>query len=271
MEKQKLSYKGHEFYVDTYWLDPIRDFSSEVKRPLVIIFPGGRFTFQTDREAQPIALKFASEGFHAIVLHYQLIEEQTPVYPLALQETAITLNWLKSQSKIHHIDLDRIILVGFSAGGHIVANFNSIMTNLEERKKVISERLDVIPAANFLCYPVIDLTAGYPRSKEHRESVSNDTFYWKSQDHLTSNAKPTFIWQTVDDKTVPVHNSLLYAEKMNQLDLPFELHLFASGKHGLSLGTYVTQRPGNVLHLNKFVAEWWKLGMNWLRSINFFN
>ncbi|KRK79669.1 putative lipase esterase (putative) [Companilactobacillus nodensis DSM 19682 = JCM 14932 = NBRC 107160] len=268
MEKQKLMYKNHEFGIDTYWLDPISDFTTEVKHPVAIIFPGGRFTFQTDREAQPIALKFASEGIHAIVLHYQLIEDNTPVYPLALQETATVLNWLQSQAKIHQIDLNKIILVGFSAGGHVVADFNSIMTDKTSQNKVMLDELEVLPAANILCYPVIDLTAGYPRTMEHRLAVTPDRFYWRSQEHLTVNAKPTFIWQTVDDKTVPVKNSLLYAEKMEKLNLPFELHLFASGKHGLSLGTYVTQQPGNELHLNDFVANWWELGMNWLKSIN---
>lgn len=268
MEKQKLSYKDHEFELDTYWLDLIKDFTVEVKHPIAIIYPGGRFTFQTDREAQPIALKFASEGFHALVLHYQLIEDNTPVYPLALQETATTLNWLQTQAKIHQIDLDRVVLVGFSAGGHVVANFNSIMTDINARKKVISEPLNVLPAANLLCYPVIDLTAGYPKTAEHRLAVSENKFYWQSQEHLTAQAKPTFIWQTVDDMTVPVKNSLLYAQKMDELNLPFALHLFTSGKHGLSLGTYVTQQPGNPLHLNEFVSVWWKLGMDWLKSIS---
>ncbi|WP_334329142.1 alpha/beta hydrolase [Companilactobacillus sp. HBUAS59699] len=267
MEKQKLSYKDHIFELDTYWLDPIKDFKVAVNHPIAIIYPGGRFTFQTDREAQPIALKFAAEGFHAIVLHYQLIADNTPVYPLALQETAVTLNWLETQTEIHQIDLNRVVLVGFSAGGHVVANFNSIMTDPNLRKKIIPESLDVLPAANFLCYPVIDLTAGYPKTPEHRSAVTEDKFYWQSQEHLTSKAKPTFIWQTVDDMTVPVKNSLLYAQKMEQLGLPFELHLFTSGKHGLSLGTRVTQQPGNDLHLNEAVSVWWKLGMNWLRLI----
>ncbi|WP_225422942.1 alpha/beta hydrolase [Companilactobacillus jidongensis] len=196
MDKQKLMYENHSFEIDKYWLDPINDFTTVVKHPVVIIFPGGRFTFQTDREAQPIALKFASEGFHAIVLHYQLIENNTPVYPLALQETATVLNWLQSQSEVHQTDLNRIVLVGFSAGGHVVANFNSIMTNKTSQNKVMIDEVNVLPAANFLCYPVIDLTAGYPRTEVHRLAVTSDELFWQAQEHLTTDAKPTFIWQT---------------------------------------------------------------------------
>ena len=267
MEKKKLNYQGHSFELDTYWLDPLNDFDKQVDHPLAIIFPGGRFTFQTDREAQPIALKFASEGFHAIVLHYQLIDNGVPVYPLALQETATTLNWLKTQAVNHNIDLNRIILVGFSAGGHIVANFNSIMTDPNIRSRVFATKIKVMPKANVLCYPVIDLTAGYPKTTEHRLAVSRDTFYWQSQRYLNKYSKPTFIWQTVDDQTVPVQNSLLYAEKLNQLGISYELHLFGSGRHGLALGTYVTQRPGVEDHLNKFAAKWWQLEINWFKLI----
>ncbi|APX71195.1 alpha/beta hydrolase [Companilactobacillus allii] len=265
MEKIKLNYQDNSFDLDTYWLDPFSDFDKQVNHPLVIIFPGGGFTFQTDREAQPIALKFASEGFHAIVLHYQLIENDTQVYPLALQQTATTLNWLKSQAKKHNIDLNKIILIGFSAGGHVVADFNSIMTNAETKERVYPDSLSVMPAANILCYPVIDLSAGYPQTVKERLAISRDTFFWQSQRHLTKYAKPTFIWQTVDDKTVPVNNSFLYSEKLNELNIPFELHLFESGRHGLSLGTYVTQRPGNEEHINKYVAKWWELVVNWLK------
>lgn len=268
MERTKLNYQDHSFNVDTYWLDQFSDFDEKVNHPLVIIFPGGGFTFQTDREAQPIALKFASEGFHAIVLHYQLIENNTPVYPLALQEVATTLNWIKSQAKRRNIDLNKIILIGFSAGAHIVANFNSIMTDVTSRKRVYPDKITAMPAANMLCYPVIDLSAGFPKTSEDRLAISRDTFFWQSQEHLTKYAKPTFIWQTVNDKTVPVNNSLMYSEKLNELKIPFELHLFESGRHGLSLGTPVTQRPGNNEHLNSYVAKWWELGVNWLKLQN---
>ncbi|WP_125761896.1 alpha/beta hydrolase [Companilactobacillus hulinensis] len=265
MNTQKLMYKDTEFVLDTYWLDPISDFTSTVKHPVVIICPGGGFTFHSDREAQPIALKFASEGVHALVLHYQLITNNETVYPLALQELATTLNWLKSQADIHLIDLNKIILIGFSAGGQIVANYNSLMTDPETVQKIFSDPIEVQPKVNVLCYSVIDLTLGYPDSTEYAEQISSDKIYWSAQEHLTSNSKPTFIWQTVDDETVPVLNSITYAQKLNAIGIPYELHLFGSGRHGLSLASRVTQHPGEDSYVVPADAKWWELCINWLK------
>ena len=72
MQTQDLAYQDTKFTLDTYFLDPIADFETQVERPLAIICPGGAFRFQSDREAQPIAMQFNAAGMHALVLHYQL-------------------------------------------------------------------------------------------------------------------------------------------------------------------------------------------------------
>ena len=268
LQKQELSYKDTNFDIDTYWLNPIADFDKPVDHPVAIICPGGAFKFHSGRESEPIALKFNAEGIHAIVLHYQLIDSGTKVYPLALQELAQTLNWLKTQAKDHNIDLDKVLLVGFSAGGHVIADFNSIMLDTEEREKVFADDLKVTPAANILGYPVIDMTLGWPTDDVWAMKISSDIYYWQAQEHLTKSGRPSFIWQTVTDGTVPVMNSILYAQKMDMLNIPYELHLFGSGDHGLSLATHVTQTPGNPDNLNSYDSKWWELCVNWLKLQN---
>lgn len=265
LQKQELAYQDTKFNLDTYWVDPIADFGEPTQRPLAIICPGGAFKFLTDREAQPIAFKFNALGMHALVLDYQLIDDEHTVYPLALQELATTLNWLKTQSDVHNIDLSKVVLVGFSAGSHVVANFNSIMLDPEQRTKVFADDLLVEPVANVLCYPVIDMTIGWPKEEDWAMKIAPDIYYWQAQEHLTEHGKPTFIWQTVTDATVPVMNSIIYAQKMDMLNIPYEMHLFGSGAHGLSLGTYVTQNPGNADNLNEYDTKWWELCVNWLK------
>lgn len=265
MQTQDLAYQDTKFTLDTYFLDPIADFETQVERPLAIICPGGAFRFQSDREAQPIAMQFNAAGMHALVLHYQLVDGDTPVYPLALQEMATTLNWLKSQKENHHIDLNKVVLIGFSAGSQIVANFNSIMLDPEQREKIFTDELTVEPAANILSYPVIDMTLGWPKDEDWAMKISPDIYYWQAQEHLTDHGKPTFIWQTVTDQAVPVMNSIIYAQKMDLLGIPYEMHLFGSGSHGLSMATYVTQNPGNEANLNSNDAKWWELCLNWLK------
>ncbi|MFC6322798.1 alpha/beta hydrolase [Companilactobacillus baiquanensis] len=259
MTKRQLKFHDHEFEIDTYWLDSLDD----QPKPLAIVFPGGAYKFIAGREAQPIALKFASEGIHAIVFDYPLISEKQAIYPLVLQEIATLLNWVGEQSKVHNIDLNKILLVGFSAGAHVVANYNTLMTNEETKKEIFKDDIKVQPAANIIGYPVIDLTLGWPK-EDWAMKISADILYWQAQEHLNNNSKPTFIWQTVTDQTVPVMNSLVYAQKMELLHIPYELHLFASGGHGSSLATYVTQ-DGNEDNVNFANAKWWELCMNWLK------
>lgn len=262
LQKQELTYQDTQFDIDTYWVDQMDD--NKIDRPLVIICPGGAFKFLTDREAQPIAFKFNSLGMHALVLHYQLVDGKNSVYPLALQELATTLDWLKTQSQTHQIDLKKVILIGFSAGSHVVADFNSIMLDPDQSEKIYPD-LQVKPAANILCYPVIDMTLGWPKEEEWAMKIAPDIYYWQAQEHLTEHGKPTFIWQTVTDKTVPVMNSILYAQKMDMLGIPYEMHLFGSGDHGLSLATHVTQNIGNTANLNEYDSKWWELCVNWLK------
>lgn len=263
-----LAISNHDFKIKGYWLDQINDFDQPVDYPIVIICPGGGFTFHSGREAEPIALKFNSVGMHAIVLEYKLIDQE-PVYPVAVQELGKTIDWIYNQPASRHIDKKKIILVGFSAGGHVIAAYNGIATNPELSKKYQLDGYQGEHAANILGYPVIDMTikGSFPADDEVVRQISSDPTFWKAQDLLNSNSKPCFVWQTTTDDLVYVLNSLEYVEKMNQLGLPVEYHMFGSGIHGLSLANYVTQKPGKKKYLNKWAAEWFQLAVNWLKMM----
>ncbi|AKP67047.1 alpha/beta hydrolase [Companilactobacillus ginsenosidimutans] len=267
-QKKTLNYQDNNFDLDTYFLDPISDFDQEIKDPLAIIIPGGAFKFHSDREAQPIAMNFAAAGVHSVVFHYQLLKDDKSVFPLALQELATTLNWIKTQASSHQIDLDKILLVGFSAGGNIIANFNSLMTNKDTQRKIFPDDIEVMPYANIMGYSVVDMTIGWPPTMDDVKKISPDDKFWKPEESLTESGRPTFMWQTITDQTVPVKNSLLYANKMEELNIPFELHLFSSGPHGMSLATYQVQKPGGDHYLNHQASKWWELCLNWLKQIN---
>jgi Esterase/lipase len=156
-KQYNLTISDHDFKVKGYWLDQVDDFGQEVDFPIVIICPGGGFTFHSQREEEPIALRFNSYGMHAVVLEYQLIGDE-PVYPIALQEMAKTIDWITRQATTHHIDTKRIILAGFSAGGHVVATYNGVATNPELSQKYHLDQYQGTHAAVILGYPVIDMT-----------------------------------------------------------------------------------------------------------------
>lgn len=268
IEKQQLTAKDHPFNVTAYWLDQISDFETAVDYPLIIICPGGGFTYHSGREESPIALRFVAEGMHAIVLNYQLITPTETVYPWALQQVAATIDWAKEHAVSHHIDMQRIILAGFSAGGHVTATFNSIATNPELAAKYGLDDYASSFAATILGYPVIDLTAGFPTTETYRNQVTPDQTLWAAQKTATAAAKPTFVWQTVTDELVPAYNSMAYVKALMKVQVSTEYHLFGAGIHGLALANHVTEKPHKPKYVNAQAAQWTTLALHWLQEQN---
>lgn len=267
-EENNLAISDHEFKVKSYWLDQVEDFGKTVDYPIVVICPGGGFTFHSEREEEPVALRFNSFGMHAVVLEYKLIDEK-PVYPYALQELAKTIDWINSQPDSRHIDKKRIILAGFSAGGHIVAAYNGIATDPKLRQKYQIDQYKGEHAAVIMGYPVIDMTVkgSFPEDDKVRDTITTDPALLQAQTLLNKNSKPAFVWQTRTDDLVYVINSLMYVEQMTKLGLPAEYHMFGSGIHGLVFGTYVTQKPGKDKYLNAWTSKWIELALNWLEMM----
>lgn len=267
-KEYNLEISDHEFKLKGYWLDQIEDFGQAVEYPVVIICPGGGFTFHSERVEEPIALRFNSFGMHAVVMEYKLIDEE-PVYPTALQQLAKTIDWIERQPDSRHIDKKRIILAGFSAGGHLVAVYNGAGTDPELRKRYQIDQYIGEPAGVILGYPVIDMTikGSFPNDNKVLHEISNDPTFWKTEDLLNQNSKPAFVWQTRTDNLVYVINTLLYVEKMTKLGLPAEYHMFGSGIHGLAFGTYVTKKPGKDKYLNAWTSKWIELALNWLQMM----
>jgi acetyl esterase/lipase len=86
------------------------------RRPAMVIFPGGGYEMTSDREAEPVALKFLSKGFNVVILRYSVAPTK---YPAALLELASTISYIRSKENQWNVDKDKIIVCGFSAGGHL--------------------------------------------------------------------------------------------------------------------------------------------------------
>lgn len=229
-KQYNLNISDHDFKVKGYWLDQVDDFGQDVDYPIVIICPGGGFTFHSQREEEPIALRFNSYGMHAVVLEYQLIGNE-PVYSRALEEMSKTIDWITEQAEAHHIDKDKIILAGFSAGGNVVAAYNGVATNSKLRQKYHLDQYQGQHAAVILGYPVIDMTVkdSFPNDDKVLNQITADKSLWKAQELVNSQSKPAFVWQTQTDELVKVVNTIKYVDRLNELNIPVEYHLFGSG------------------------------------------
>lgn len=238
------------------------------KRPIVVIFPGGGYGMVSDREAERIAAAYNAAGFHAAVVYYCVDPHR---YPMPLINASKAVEMLRERSDEWCIDEDKIIVCGFSAGGHLAASL-CCFWNDEELFGSDSEKNALHkPNAAVLSYPVI--TSG---KYAHKDSFKNligpvpetDILYDKLslEKHVSSNVPPTFLWHTYEDMCVPVENSLLYANSLRENSIPFELHIFDKGEHGLSR---VSDEV--IWSKNKFAREypWLKLSVDWINNLEF--
>ena len=137
-------------------------------------------------------------------------------------------------------------------------------------RKLDVTRAESRPNGMILCYPVtdndiyserincFDYLMGKDSSHEERCSASLSR-------NVSVDTPPAFIWHTLTDATVPVKSSIVFAEALEKNNIPFELHIFAGGPHGLSLCNHQTSSENTPQYYNKAVAEWKTLLMNWLK------
>lgn len=234
-------------------------------RGLVLILPGGGYGFTSPREAEPIALKFNSAGYHAIVLDYSCAPNR---FPMALYDCGRALTIIKEHSECWRIDLAQLYVCGFSAGGHLAASISNkyLEPVFSDVEGIDLEGLKL--RGSILSYPVI--TAGEFRHKGSfdnliGESVSEDQRLKHSMEDLVHQHTPeTFIWHTVNDQSVPVENTMLYIKALQKQGISYECHLYPNGPHGISLATEET--ADNKQQINSHVASWMRLCCDWMDS-----
>ncbi len=213
-------------------------------RPLLLLCPGGAYAYTSDREAEPLALRFMAMGYHVAILRYSVAPAR---YPTALTELARSMLLLRQHAKEWHILQDHIYVSGCSAGGHLAAHLGVTWHTpfLQDQLHILPKDSYLLrPAGLILCYPVI--TSG---SFAHRGSFSNllgeegalspDSVSLEKL--VTENVPPTFLWHTFTDPSVPVQNSLLFASALAEHHVSTECHIFAEGGHGLSLANALTE------------------------------
>ncbi|WP_242983032.1 alpha/beta hydrolase [Clostridium tertium] len=238
------------------------------KRETIIMCPGGGYVMTSDREAEAVALKFVAEGFNVVVLRYSVAPNK---FPKALIELAATVDYVRSKSKEWNVDKDKIIVCGFSAGGHLAGSLGVLWDNkiLEEALEINKDNIK--PNAMILCYPVItsgefahkgsfDNLLGENVSEVEREKLSLEKL-------VSKNTPTTFLWHTFDDGAVPVQNSLFFANSLASNNVPFELHIYPNGVHGLSLCEELTAMNGQSEHINQHAGTWFKLAVEWIKNL----
>ena len=214
---------------------PFDDIKDDYKRPAVIVVPGGGYYFVSKREAEPVGSYFTYAGFQVFILDY-LCNPDGARYPEQLYELACAVDYVKKNASDLLVDANNLFAVGFSAGGHLVADLS---VEYEKAQKDLG-LADCKPTAVGLSYAVISPEYKHTDSFKNLLEDFNDNEKQKLLESLRLDKKvnaqtpPTFIWTTAEDNCVPPQNSLRYAEALSLNGVPFELHVYPHGWHGLS-------------------------------------
>ena len=226
----------------------------------MVICPGGGYGGLAQHEGKDYAEWLAKHGVTCFVLKYRLGSAGYR-HPVMLGDAARAVRLVRSQADKFGIDPKRIGIMGSSAGGHLAS---TLLTHFDEGNSEASdlvERQSSRPDLGILCYPVITLgefthagskknLLGEHPSEELVNLLSNEL-------QVTTNTPPTFLWHTYEDTGVVPQNSMLFAMALQKNKVPYELHVYEKGRHGIGLanGHPWTEQCLRWLKLRGFVKD----------------
>lgn len=264
-------------------------------RPAIVICPGGSYLYTSDREAEPVALRFASLGYVTFVLHYNTYFGKAPIqehnkqnpnplvkYPQPLYDVAKAISVVRENAAKWGVNPDQITVAGFSAGGHLAASIG-----VHWNKPYVSEHIGVSaelikPNSLILAYALLDSVLAVELMNEqeiekYRDSIElmnyavlgtieqdNELFEkFSPANFVGEHTPPTFLWHTAEDDLVLSAHSLQFAMGLAKQRIPYELHVFEEGGHGLSLSDRTTAT--NDAQINTAASQWVQLADAWLQ------
>ncbi len=207
------------------------DVNGFLTRPLVLICPGGGYEFTFDRKAEAIAVQYIARGFHACVLRYSVVPAK---FPQSLYELAWSVDYLRKHAAEYGIKPDKIIVAGFSAGGHLAASLGVFWDKdwLAKETELSAEQMK--PNGLLLSYPVIASGKyAYRSSIENlMRKKSKELEELLSLEHqVGKQVPPVFIWHTLTDRSIPIQNTLMFTEELVRNQVSVEVHIFPKGSH----------------------------------------
>lgn len=225
----------------------------------VLIFPGGGYGILAyDWEGIDIAKFLNGKGIAGIVVKYRLpsSKSQTDKHNVPLIDAQRAVRLVRSMAKNFHIDVHKIGILGFSAGGHLASTLG---THFEEK---VYDSIDAIdqqsarPDFMALGYPVISFGPsthiGSKKNLIGEDPTSEMEAYFSNEKQVTENTPPTFLFHATDDTAVPVENSLLFYQALKDHKVLTTMHIYPKGGHGFSLA----RKDPHLMGWTERMYEW---------------
>ncbi len=224
-------------------------------RPMVLICPGGGYDFTSDWEGEPAAAQYQAQGFHTAVLHYSVGKSK---FPKQLYDIAKAMLLIRQHAAEWEVNPDQIVVCGFSAGGHEAGMLATLWHEPFLAEHFGAESEIFRPNLAILAYPVI--TSGIYAHKGSFDHLagedSNLRDYVSLEKRVSEHTPPVYLWHTVTDDTVPVMNSILFAEALAEHGVNFELRLYPRGGHGMSIATRDVDDNNKFGHDDPYIHGW---------------
>lgn len=229
---------------------------------MLVAAGGGYKRIEIGREARPAARWLAARGITAFVLSYRLPREGWADGPLApLQDAQRALRLIRSRATAYGLDANRIGVLGFSAGGHLLGLAATRSAFASYRPVDGADDQSARPFAAGLIYPIITLEPPYDHTSTRvqlvgRHPAPNESAEWSVETHVRPRCPPVFLTQAEDDQISNIANSRIMAEACERAGVRVEAHALPSGGHGFGMG-----RPGTPS------AEWPAWFDSWLAQV----
>lgn len=212
--------------------------ASRANGAAVVICPGGGYQALADHEGHPVAVWMNSLGVTAAVLKYRLAPRYK--HPSPLQDAARAVRTMRARATELKLDPNRIGILGFSAGGHLASTLSTHYDAGDVTAADPVDRFSSRPDFSILAYPVISFSPPFVHTGSRRnllgENPAADLVELLSNDRqVTLGTPPAFLFHTGEDTAVPPENSMLYATALSRAKIPFELHIYEKGRHGVGL------------------------------------
>jgi acetyl esterase/lipase len=210
----------------------------------MVICPGGGYAVLSHHEGKGYAQWLNQMGITCFVLKYRLGTDGYR-HPCMLQDAKRSVRLVRANAEKWKIDPKRIGIIGSSAGGHMVAMLVTHFDKGDPNAADPAERMSCRPDMGILCYPVISMdnyihkgSRKYLIGENPSQKLIDET---SAQKNVRPDTPPCFIWHTVADEAVPVQNSLMFANALQDADVPYDLHIYRDGDHGIGLGGAPTE------------------------------
>jgi acetyl esterase/lipase len=227
---------------------------------MVIVLPGGGYNHLAAHEREPIAIWLNQAGFSACVLNYRVAPYR---HPAPWQDVTRAVRTVRAHAAEWRVKPDKIGVLGFSAGGHLAATIATCHDAGDPEAADPVERFSSRPDAAVLCYAVVTFTQPFSHAGSGSSLVGDPApaglkAQLSAENNVTADTPPCFLWHTAEDEKVPVENCFVFGTALRRSGVPFEMHVFPKGRHGLGLAND-----------DPVVGQWKNLCAVWLNKQGF--